>query len=354
MAALKWDNLLLFVEQLAAAAKLNLPLDKAIETLSHDAGDDAWRGAQKNVAELVRLGSPLSEAMGNYPGYFPTPLRRMVRVAEEGQAMPLMLDKASRYLQFAGEIKNRLQKCMIYPLIIWLILMIDMGVLIFIVGPKYMDIYDGLDMTPPPLTTGLVQYGPMVVVFLIGLAFYLAWLAVGFLGGLAENRTGLNRWAERVMIYLPFFGAIQRHAKAAEVCEILSALSAGGRSAREAVTLAKQAVESPVLEQAFDEVDAALLSGDDFQPKSGETLVPRATLWMLSETGAGEGLSETLDRLARHHHRQMDLMANLARETLEPLLLMLVAVMVAFTLLAFYTPIISNFLPLFSVTQIIR
>ncbi|MBZ0257037.1 type II secretion system F family protein, partial [bacterium] len=103
MARYQWENLILFVEQLSTAARLNLPLDKAIEAMSNDSADKNWRSAQLNMAELVRLGSPLSDAMGNYPLLFPAPLQRMVKAAEDGQVLPAMLRNSSRYLTFARD-----------------------------------------------------------------------------------------------------------------------------------------------------------------------------------------------------------------------------------------------------------
>ena len=176
---------------------------------------------------------------------------------------------------------------------------------------------------------------------------------VGSLGSLAEHRSGGSPWGESLAMRLPFLSAIQRHAKAGEVCEMLSVLTGEGRDGREAVSIAKQAIENPALLQAFDEIDAAMASGQEDQPRDPQTLVSPATLWMLAQTGSGKEVSETLEHLAQHHHRQMEMVSGFVREFLEPILLLAVAVMVTLMLLAFYYPLVSFIIPLITQTFVI-
>ncbi|MDP8243610.1 MAG: type II secretion system F family protein [Candidatus Hinthialibacter antarcticus] len=350
MARYQWEHLILFVEQLSAAARLNLPLDKAIRVMSQETSDKNWRSAQEKIAELVRLGSPLSEALGNYPRFFPAPLQRMVKAAEQGQALPAMLRNSGRYLTFAREMQHRLQKCMIYPFLIWTVLLVDMAVVMLLVAPNYEKITAMSGQQASYVGQTIIQYGPVMATVVMGMLFYLAWLVVGSLGSLAEHRSGGSSFGETLAMRLPFLSAVQRHAKAGEVCEMLGVLTGAGRSGREAVAITKQAVENPALHQALDEVDAAIASGQDFEPQDPHTLVPPATLWMLAQTGGGEELAETLERLAQHHHRQMDLTASFVREFMEPVLLLAVAVMVTLMLLVFYLPLVNFIIPLITTT----
>ncbi|HOL94058.1 MAG TPA: type II secretion system F family protein [bacterium] len=336
MARFKWDNLILFVEHLAVASKLQLPLDKSIGMMSREALDRGWAKTQESVSELVRLGSPLSEALENYPQYFPVSMRRLVRVGEEGNVLPRMLAGLSRYLQAARELQHRLQKCLIYPMVVWTLLLINLGILLVFVIPRFMSMFQDAHITPHPFSMYLINLGPSILIMTEGLLLFLAWLVIGYIGSDVEGRTGLSNWAGRVIRYVPFLGPLHRHAKAAEVCEILGVLVEGGHSGREAVRIAKGALDSISLQMALDEVDTALAAGTSFTSQRQKTWIPQTSLWMISETGGHPDLGQVLQRIAEYHRRQAELLSGIVREIIEPFLLFTVAVLGGMAVIALY------------------
>ncbi|MFB3786007.1 MAG: type II secretion system F family protein [bacterium] len=336
MARFKWDNLILFVEHLAVASKLQLPLDKSIGMMSREALDRGWAKTQESVSELVRLGSPLSEALENYPQYFPVSMRRLVRVGEEGNVLPRMLMGLSRYLQAARELQHRLQKCLIYPMVVWTLLLINLGILLVFVIPRFMSMFPSAHITPHPFSMYLINLGPSVLILSEGMLLFLAWLVIGYIGSDVEGRNGLSNWAGRVIRYVPFLGPLHRHAKAAEVCEVLGVLVEGGHSGREAVRIAKGVLDSVSLQMALDEVDTALAAGTSFTPQRQKTWIPQTSLWMISETGGHADLGQVLQRIAEYHRRQAELLSGIVREIMEPFLLFTVAVLGGMAVIALY------------------
>jgi type II secretory pathway component PulF len=339
MAKYKWDNLILFVEQLSSAATLKIPLDKTIDAMSREALDRRWKGVQVSISELVRLGSSLSEAMNNYPQYFPGMVRRLVRAGEEGNVLPTMLRSVSRYLQVAREVQHRLQRCMIYPFFVWTILLIDAIILFVWAVPRLADMYNSLGASLPPLTRSFINVGPALLIVGNGLLFYLAWIVIGFIGTDVEGKSWASGFADRIILYIPFFSALHRHAKAAQVCDMLGALIEGGRPAREALTVARGAIISPSLQAALDDVDAAIAAGESYTPTERKTLVPQATLWMLAQADATPDLGKTLQNLSQYHRRQLDMLSSMVREILEPLLLLAVGILGALGIVSLYMPI---------------
>lgn len=337
----QWDDLILFVEQLSSATQLNLPMDQSIRAISVEALDRKWQDAQVSVSEQVGLGAPLSEAMSNYPQYFPGPIRRLVRAGEEGQVLPYMLRAAGRYLESAREVQNRLQKCLIYPFLVWTILMLDVAVLLLFGVPRLTEMYQSSHYPLPYSTTQFLEYGPLVIFFGVGLLFFLAWLLIGFIGAEAERHWNRPSWLDGLLDYTPFLSALHRHARTSQVCDILGALIRGGRSGREAVAIAREAITSRSLLIALDDVDTAITAGRDYLPGERRTLIPQATLWMLAQTNGAPELGTALENMADFHRRQLDIASTLVREILEPILLIAVAAAGAFAIISLYTPIFN-------------
>lgn len=337
MASYKWDNLILFMEQLSTAAKLKLPIDKTIASLSRESLDRRWAGAQKSVSELVRMGSPLAEAMDNYPQFFPGMVRRLIRVGEEGNVLPKMLSSLSGYIQTARELQHRLQKCMIYPLIIWTLLLLDAAVLIAFVFPKFYEIFEMSSGGFSNTTLWFLGVGPSVLLIGEGMLLLMVWIVIGWLSTDIEGRSTASSLSQRIVYYLPFIGNLQRHAKAAEACEVLGLLVDGGHDIREAIRIAKVAMDHAPMHKALEEIDTALVAGKPYEEVEASSLIPPTSLWMISETGGKPELGQALLGIAQYHRRQVDALSSVIRELIEPLLIFSIAVMGGLTIIAFYT-----------------
>lgn len=336
MAKYKWDNLILFTEQLATAAKLGLPLDRTIASLSRETIDGQWAKAQESVSELMRLGSPLSEAMDNYPQFFPGMMRRLARIGEEGGVLATMLSCLSQYIQSAREIQHRLQKCLIYPLIIWTMLVADIGILTVFVFPKF---YSFAEMTTGNMSSVDMWYlgvGPSVLLIGEGILLLLAWILIGWLSADIEGKSSASRLSERVIPYIPFLGNLHRHSNAAEICEILGLLVEGGCNIRDAIRMMKISMEHSAIHWALDEVESALAAGSDLAPCEKRSLIPPTSLWMIAQTGGKPELGQALRGIAQYHRRQVDMLSAMLRELIEPLLIFSVAVIGGMTIITFY------------------
>ncbi|MFH1744018.1 MAG: type II secretion system F family protein, partial [bacterium] len=273
--------------------------------------------------------------------YFPGVVRRLVRAGEEGNVLPTMLRSLSRYLQSAREIQHKLQKCLIYPFFVWTILLIDAIVLLVFVIPGFSDTYRTLGADLPVFTQFFIRGGSTLLILGNGLLFFLAWLLIGFLGTDVEGTSRMSGAMDRILARIPLLSTLHRHAKAAQICDVLGALIEGGRSGREAVTIAKTAVTSPTLERALEDVDTAIASGQEYEPTETETLLPQTTLWMLAQADGAPDLGKTLQNLSEHHRRQLDVQSAVIREILEPLLLIAVALVGGFAIISVYWPIFS-------------
>lgn len=350
MARFKWDNLILFVEQLAAAASLKLPIGQAVYNMSRESLDSDWRKAQESVSELVNLGSPLSEAMSNYPKFFPETLRRLVRAGEEGNVLAPMLASAGRYLQTALEVQNRLRKCLIYPMLVWAFLMFDFFLLLIFVMPKFAQMYDGMGASLPTLTAAFTSAGPIFMVLGLGLLFFFGWLMIGFVGAEADVESK-GAYFARLAPYVPFWGSLQRHARAAQVCEILGILIRGGNNGHQAIAIARQSISHPLVAQSLEDIQAAIGAGDyDTSPyRSG--LIPHTTLWMMAERPDAADMGATFQRLAEYHRRQFEVQASIVQDILGPFLLLVVAIIGGLGIVSVFYPIlnIANVVTIFGV-----
>lgn len=338
MARFKWDTIILFSEQLATAAQLNLPLDRTISSMAAETHDRSWREAQQRMAKSVQEGNSLADAMDEQAVWFPVLLRRFARLGVEGKSLPAMLRRASQSLQTARDIQQKLFKTLIYPLLIWTILLVQLGVILIFVTPKFAEMLDTAAMSGLG-DSFLWQFGPMVLILGDALLFYLAWLVISVIGSEVEGRNRMSVFADLLVTRIPLIGTLHRHAKAAELCETMGVLIKAGYTGKEAVAIVKDTIRNPAMFAGLEEIDTALLAGEHYKVESRGTLIPHTTLWMLASSGAGEALGECFLNLAEQHRRQLGTLSNFVREIIEPLLLLAIAVTAGMMLVALYMTI---------------
>ncbi len=349
MSKYKWDNLILFFEQLSSATALQLPVDQTVRTMSRESLDSEWRAAQDGVAELVQLGSPLSDAMENYSAYFPSMAQRLVRAGEQGDVLPSMLSSISGYLQSVREIQQDLRRVLVYPFFVWTLLLVNFMILFTYVAPKNFEMFESMGAKLPVMTDWYYTYGPALFLLGTALVFFLAWLIVGKITSDVEGHSKANTYVARFTTAIPLLGTLQRHARTAHVCEILGVLVKGGNSMREAIGIAKEAISSPGLIGALEDVEAAIVTEDVVTSKPRKTLVPHTTLWMMSETENTERLGDGLLSLASMHRRQMNVQTRMVNDILEPFLLIVVAIFGGIGLVAMYGPLMNMASVLFQI-----
>ncbi len=344
MAKYKWDNLILFVEQLSSAVALRLPVDKTIYSMSGEALDRGWKRTLEDISESVASGSSLADAMDGYPHYFPGILRQLIRIGEKGNVLPTMLLSISHYLQLARDIRHKLQKCLVYPFLVWTFLLADFAILCLYCLPNFKDMYHQMGRELPDITQIFLSLGPSFLILFDGLIFLLAWLAIGWIGSDIEGKSSLSHTMNRFIRFIPFLGTYHRHANAAELCEVLGILVEGGHSGTEAVSIAKESYRNPASVSALEELNVAVLAGKQYVENPGRSIIPHTTLWMLAQTDSkgSQELGKSLRNLGHYHRRQLDMLTNIMREILEPLLLLAVALVGAFALVSMYVALFKN------------
>lgn len=341
MAKYKWDNLILFAEQLSTASNLQLPLDKSIAAISQDAFDYKWKALLQSISKHVSNGSTLSQAMDEYPGYFPAMMRQFVRIGERGKALPLFLRSLSSYLQTAQYVNTRLKNCIIYPFIIWHILLIQMGLMFWKILPMFEELYGSLGSATesmPRVLVDFLYYGPAFFVGIISLVMYFVWVLIGIMSTDVEGNSKIGVWVDKIIAYTPIFGAMTRHAKSALACEVIGLMMKNGMTGTQSVQVAVETVDSPLLKHAFEELHQKIQPEYSLHENT-KTLIPYSTLWMLNQSTNSEEVGESLCQLAELHRRHINVMSSIAREILEPLLFIVVAILSGLAVVTLYYPI---------------
>ena len=111
--------------------------------LKSNTGEPAFHRILLSVAEQVKGGARLSQAMGSFPDSFDRLFVSMVAAGESAGALDIVLDKLSVLLDKKMKLKREINTALIYPLILALFALTVISVLLGFVIPSIEGIFEG-------------------------------------------------------------------------------------------------------------------------------------------------------------------------------------------------------------------
>jgi type II secretory pathway component PulF len=229
---------------------------------------------------------------------------------------------------------------LLYPAVV---LCIGIGVALFLmtyVVPNLLETLQQADRELPAITRVVKGCSD----FLIGWWWLLLVAVAGLvLAVKAALRTEAGRMlADRAVLKLPLIGELVRKETTARLAVVLSALLASGLQFVEAVRITRRTLRNRVFRRAMDEYESAVAAGSDIAgPLERSGVFSPVTVQMLAVGQQSGRLEEMLRQLAAGYEQQVAVATQRLTAALEPLLIVILAVLVGFIAFATVLPILE-------------
>lgn len=333
------DDFLIFNEQFLTLSKSGLPLQKSLELLVQQTRSDELRDALEEVGAQVRAGKLLSEgfeAVARFPKIYSATLR----AGERSGNLDKVLAQYVTYQKATRGFRKRFISALIYPAFLVVFLFGLMTFVVTFIVPKFALLYSDLQVTLPPMTQFVISFSKGLNRWIIPIV--LVALIVGFLTRSAFQSKSMQLGLDRLKFRLPVMGSLLMKFSVAEFSRTLSTLLTGGLPIIPALDTTKDSVTSPLLAQSIRDAEEAVTGG---QPLSvglrRSKFFPTIALDMV-EVGESTGaLPSMLENLAEFFEEDVNVDLGRLVALVDPLMLAVIAVFVAFILIAFYLPLFS-------------
>jgi type II secretory pathway component PulF len=336
------EDLVALNDEIAAMARAGLPLDQGLEALARDMGRGRLRRVTAALAEDLRAGKTLPEALDaqkqHVPAFYAGLVSAGVRTGRIGEVLATL----SLYGRTLANLRWIVLDAIFYPAVILLFGVALFGFVCYYVLPQFSLLFTGFNMQLPLLTEFVLALGQRPLLYVV---LPLACLAAGFWlvrFSLLLSEPGRRSWA-RFVYSLPVFGTLLRSARLAAFSELLAILVDHEVPLPEAFRLAGLASSDPIMATTAVEVSEDLRHGAALgDVLRGRGLVPEWVSWM---TGLGERrgtLGPALHQVAELYRRQAEMRAALLRSVLPPFMIVSIGgVFVVFFAFALMMPMIK-------------
>jgi type IV pilus assembly protein PilC len=341
-ARVKQKDLTTLTRQLATLVDAGLPLLRGLHVLQRQTPNPSLKDALTGMCESVESGSTFSESLLNYPKIFDNLYVNMVKAGEAGGVLEVVLNRLAEFAEKAEKIKNKVKGAMVYPVVVLFAAIGITSFLLVAVIPKFADIFnDLLEGKPLPAITQFVMNASNFVMHNGLLVLAIVVSVVVFFKIFAKTKFG-SYALDVAKLRAPALGSLVRRTAVARMTRTLGTLLASGVPVLQALTIVRDTTGNAVISQAMQNVHDAVKEGESMTaPLAASKVFPPMVVSMVEvgeETGA---LPDMLTRIANTYEDEVDNAVAGLTSVIEPLMIILLAVIVGTIVIAMFMPMIQ-------------
>lgn len=326
-----------FTRQLATLLQAGVPLLPSLQLLAGQSDKAALAEALRQIGTAIQGGASLADAMAQHPDIFPSLYTRTVQVGERTGRLEIVLQQLVTHLAKEESVTSRLWAALVYPAFLFLLAGVVAFILTTVTLPPLLTLFAELQVSLPWTTRAVI----VLAGFLGSHRGELALVSVGIVAVLwwyGRQPAGQYRY-HHLALTLPLIGRINRATAIAHFARTMSLLLRAGLPLVEVMDLLLQATGNRVVRQALEQVRQELLTGAGLsRPLAANPLFPGLLVQMTrvgEETGT---LENNLDIVATFYEEEADRTADALMNLLQPALIGLIGLLVAFLAVAVILP----------------
>jgi general secretion pathway protein F len=328
-----------FVRELSTLLGVGTPLLEAMDVIAKQ-HEGRFLAVIQMLRDRVAAGISLAEAMREQPDVFDEMTINMVETGEDAGNLEHTLSQLADFRERGQRLKGRVSTALIYPAIVLVMAFGAMLFLMTVVVPRVIEplVEQGQEL---PTLTVIVK---AISDFLIGYWWLLAVVMVGAaMGAASVLRTKRGRWTfHRTLLKTPFLGDLIRKQAIVRISVVIGTLIKSGVVFVRAIQIAQRSTRNVVIRDALERVERAVVAGGDIAEGLEETKAFPPMVVQVFSVGQQSGrLEEMLERLAKDYDAQVDTAAQRLAAVIEPVLIVFLAVIVVFIVLATMLPILE-------------
>lgn len=332
-------SLALTCQQFAIILKAGLPLVQTVDLVANQCPDKHLATLLHQISEDVTNGWSLSYSLAQRGAkVLPVTFRESIRAGEESGDLTSAFARMADYFERMNKTRENVISALTYPAFVIAVAVVVVYIIMDKAVPAFTNVFASLDIELPWVTVALIamseffQKYTLVIVALIALVVF----ALRLYGTTEKGGPALAR----AQLKIPIMGEIVCLSGASQFAHTMSTLLTAGMPILQAIEVSGQTLTNQAM--ANDILDT--LPGVEGGRTLGECMGYAKNLppMLVQMTAVGEStgsLESTLKVLAEYYDNEVDVKTKRALGLLEPAIIVMLAIFVAFILFAVYLPL---------------
>jgi len=334
--------LTVFTRQLSTLISAGLPLLRSLRTLGKQEKNPNLKKIMVSLAESVEGGTTFSEALAQHPKAFNKLYVNMVKAGELGGVLEVVLTRLAEFAEKSQRIRGKVTSAMVYPIVV---LTIAVGIVTFLmlfIVPKFEAIFkDMLGGRPLPFITQIIMD---LSRFIQGNFLLIAGAitAIVFALKFAMRVPGVESAIDSYKLKIPLFGDMLTKTSVARFSRTLGTLVSSGVPILQALQITRDTAGNLRVSNAVENIHDNVKEGESMvTPMEASGIFPPMVVSMVQvgeETGQ---LPDMLTKVADVFEEEVDNAVAGLTSLLEPVMIVLLALVVGTIVVALFLPLIT-------------
>jgi type IV pilus assembly protein PilC len=269
----------------------------------------------------------------------------MVKAGEASGSLDTVLERLANSMENAEAIRGKVKNAMVYPIVVLVIAFSILFLLLAFVIPQFVKMFNDSGMQLPLITRIVIGVSDWTVA-----NWWLIIMSViGGVYGFKKYRDTEKgkRKLDAVALKVPLFGNLTRKASVAKFTRTMSTLLESGVPILTSFDIVGEVVGNDIVKDAVLGAKDSIKEGNTIaRPLHQSGQFPLMVTNMI-EIGEESGtLVEMLEKVAAYNEREVDEEISNLLAAMEPLTILIMAIMVG-------TVVIALFLPMFSLSDVV-
>lgn len=339
---IKQKEIVTFIRDLSVLIESDLPIIRSLRILRQQALSSGMKKIIAGLEISVESGQTLSESLKQYPELFPELFLNMIRAGElgGGQVLSDVLKRLALLCESAERLNARIKAALTYPLFVLAFALIIMIVLVTFILPKFLVIYEDLNLKLPFITQ---------LVFTFVHALRNHWLAIliaafscgiGF-GTIKRNRHVSFLW-DRYKLRIPVLGSLFLRVALSRFSRTLGTLLHSGVPILQALSIVREATGNRYIAMSIDKAHNSIREGESIAgPLAASSVFPPLVTNMIALGEESGNVSTILIKIADKYDEEIETTVLQLTSLLEPFLILLLGIIVVFVIIALFLPLVT-------------
>ncbi|MGA7614201.1 MAG: type II secretion system F family protein [Thermoanaerobaculia bacterium] len=332
------ERFLLFNQELLALIRAGLPIIQSFDIMLERQKSHRFREVLAEIREKIRSGVALSDAFADYGRAFPPIYSNSLRAGERSGDMEGVIRRFLRYQKLMVTLRKRIVGALVYPAVLLVISTVMIFVMLTYVIPKFAEFYQGFGAELPVFTRVVIDFSQLVrqqfllVAAIVALAIYL-----------------ISRWSksdrggiilDQIKLRLPLIGGILHRFSMMQFSQALGTLLGGGTPMVPAIEIAAQSINNRLVSTKIGDIAQRVREGEPLWLSLEQTGVMSDLIIEMIKVGESTGsLVEMLTNVSEFYDEEIEAHLNRLIAAIEPIILVVLGVVIAGLLYAFYLPL---------------
>lgn len=330
---------LVFTKRLSIMIKSGITLSEATNILAQQTSG-YFKTVLEKISEDVANGQSLHKTLAKFPQIFNPLYINLVKIGEDSGTLEQNLDYLAIQIRKNYEFKNKIQTAMLYPIIILIATFIAGTIVSIFVLPRLIDLFNSLEIKLPLSTRILIAIATIMRDY--GIAILIGFVGFIILTRILIQLPLIRPYWDTFLLRIPFLSQFIQSAELSSFCRNMGMMLKTGMPIMSALNTQYDATSNSIFKNYIGHMREGVEKGKDIEStfKKGHfQYFPEVAIKII---GIGEKtgkLDESLTYLGDFFEDEVDVATRNFSATMEPLILLIVGLIVAFFAISIIGPI---------------